>query len=239
MTQKTLFISDTHFEDDKSNHYSKFVQAISDPTVDAIYLLGDIFEAWIGDDDLTPFHQSFIETLKKITARGTPVYFMHGNRDFLIGKRFAELSGCKLLPDEWRVTIYDTPVLLMHGDLLCTNDEKYLKARKLAHKPLIQRGFLSLPLALRRYIAAKLRAKSKRHTQAATAMMMDVANEAVIDVMKKHQVNYLIHGHTHQPDIHPLKINKQPAWRIVLGAWHKRGNMLVWQQDEGYDWVEL
>ena len=233
-SKKTLFISDLHLYPQQPRIAAIFKQLLQqcDASVDALYILGDLFEAWIGDDDDTPFHRDIIAALRTATQKGLPVYFMSGNRDFLIGKKFLRETGCKLLNDEEKISLYGTPVLLMHGDTLCTQDTRYLNWRKKSRNPLLQSFFLNfLPLRVRKKIADKMRAASMRHTQHAQAEIMDVTHHEVERVMRKHNVNVLIHGHTHKPGVHAFRIDNHDAMRIVLDAWHDHGSVLVWESD--------
>jgi UDP-2,3-diacylglucosamine hydrolase len=231
--RKTLFISDLHLEENRPEITSQFISLLNqcDASVDALYILGDLFEAWIGDDNDTPFHRKIMHALKEASKQGLRIYFMHGNRDFLIGKKFLRETGCTLLSDEEKILLYDTPVLLMHGDTLCTKDHAYLKARKLGHNRFLQCLFLLMPLSSRRKFADKMRAKSARHTQSAPKEIMDVTPEEVDRVMLKHGVKHLIHGHTHRPQTHHFTLNGHPATRMVLGAWHDQGNAIVWYEN--------
>ncbi|MGD1729604.1 UDP-2,3-diacylglucosamine diphosphatase, partial [Klebsiella pneumoniae] len=151
---------------------------------------------------------------------GVPCYFIHGNRDFLVGQRFARQSGMILLAEEERLDLYGREVLIMHGDTLCTDDQGYLAFRAKVHTPWIQRLFLALPLFIRHRIAARMRADSKAANSSKSMEIMDVNPQAVVDAMERHHVQWLIHGHTHRPAVHELQANGQPAWRVVLGAWH-------------------
>ncbi len=238
---KTWFISDIHLDENQPEIAQKFIDllAAANDQIDAIYLLGDVFETWIGDDDNTSFHLKIKAALKSVTARGIKMYFMKGNRDFLIGQRFMRETGCELLPDEHKILLYGTPILLMHGDTLCTRDINYLKARKLAHNRFLQTLFLLLPLTIRKKIAEKMRKKSKIHTSMMQTEIMDVTQEAVEQVMKKHEVTTLIHGHTHKPAIHPFILSGKDAKRIVLGAWHDKGSKLIWEENGAYKLVEF
>jgi UDP-2,3-diacylglucosamine hydrolase len=232
-TKKTLFISDLHLEAERPAITQLFLNVLADAgeSIDALYILGDLFEAWIGDDDDTPFHRQIINALKAATQKGLPIYFMPGNRDFLIGHRFLAATGCQLLPDEKKITLYGTPVLLMHGDTLCTRDEAYLKWRKKARNRFLHTLlFLILPLSWRRKMAEKMRAASAQHTKKVTKDIMDVTQEEVERLMQQHHVHTLIHGHTHRPNIHALTINGAPAKRIVLDAWHDHGSVLSWDE---------
>lgn len=161
-----------------------------------------------------------------------PCYFIHGNRDFLVGQRFARQSGMLLLAEEERLDLYGREVLIMHGDTLCTDDPGYLAFRAKVHTPWIQRLFLALPLLIRRRIAARMRADSKAANSSKSMDIMDVNPQAVVDVMERHHVQWLIHGHTHRPAVHELQANGQPAWRVVLGAWHSEGSMVKVTPDD-------
>lgn len=240
-TRKTLFISDLHLEESRPDITQAFLSLLNhcDFSVDALYILGDLFEVWIGDDHHTPFHSQIIEALQKATKRGLPIYFIYGNRDFLIGKKFLQKTGCQLLADEEKISLYGTPVLLMHGDTLCTQDIAYLKARKKGRNRFLQFLFLSLPLKIRERIANKMRAKSAKHTHNTAPEIMDVTEGEVLRVMQKHEVQVLIHGHTHRPAIHSFLLNHSPANRIVLAAWHERGSALIWDEQGGKTFLSL
>lgn len=235
--KKTLFISDLHLDENHPSITGHFLSLLNqcDTTVDALYILGDLFEAWIGDDDTTPFHQQITEALRAATKRGLPIFFIHGNRDFLIGRGFLKATGCQLLAEEEIIFLYGTPVLIMHGDTLCTRDMAYLKWRRIARNRFLQWLFLTLfPLNSRKKIANKMRAKSARYTQQASQEIMDVTQEEVVRVMEKHQVRFLIHGHTHKPGVHEFTIQHQPATRMVLGAWHNNASVLVWDSESNH-----
>lgn len=227
---KTIFISDLHLEENRPEISHILLRLLNnfDSSIDALYILGDLFEAWIGDDHDTPLHREIINALKSVTQKGVPVYFLYGNRDFLIGKKFLQETGCTLLSDEAKIQLYDTSVLIMHGDTLCTKDQDYIKARKKIRNGFLKKLFLLLPLKFRKKIANQLRQTSQRHTSSVSAEIMDVTQDEVERVMQKHDVTFLIHGHTHRPGIHQFSLRHLPATRIVLGAWHEQGNMLVW-----------
>lgn len=231
--KKTLFISDVHLDENCTKSHQRLLnllQHIDSTQIDTLYILGDLFEVWIGDDDSTLFHQSIIDSLASIKRKGVKTYFIRGNRDFLIGEKFMLAAGCELLPDHQVISLYGEPVLIMHGDTLCTHDYGYIRARRILRNKFFKRFYLRLSLTLRRLIANKLRAKSKRYTQSVSSAIMDVTDAKVIEMMEYHEVKYLIHGHTHRPKIHELLINNGKANRIVLGAWHEKGNVLVWDE---------
>lgn len=222
---RTLFIADLHLCQEEPAITAGFLHFLQReaPHCDALYILGDLFEAWIGDDDPNPLHQQIASALRALPV---PVYFIHGNRDFLIGRRFARASGMTLLPEEQVLTLYGHRLLIMHGDTLCTDDAGYLRFRAKVHNPWIQRLFLALPLWIRKRIAARMRADSKQANQHKSQTIMDVNQDAVAAAMLRQQVPLLIHGHTHRPAIHTLSLQGETAQRAVLGAWHSRGSMI-------------
>ena len=222
---RTLFIADLHLGQEEPAITAGFLHFLQReaPHCDALYILGDLFEAWIGDDDPNPLHQQIASALRALPV---PVCFIHGNRDFLIGRRFARASGMTLLPEEQVLTLYGHRLLIMHGDTLCTDDAGYLRFRAKVHNPWIQRLFLALPLWIRKRIAARMRADSKQANQHKSQTIMDVNQEAVAAAMLRQQVPLLIHGHTHRPAIHTLSLKGETAQRAVLGAWHSRGSMI-------------
>lgn len=224
----TLFIADLHLHTEEPAITAGFLRFLAGEArqADALYILGDLFEAWIGDDDPNPLHQQIASAIKSLVESGVPCYFIHGNRDFLLGKRFARQSGMQLLPEAQVVDLYGRKALIMHGDTLCTDDTGYQAFRKKVHTPWIQTLFLALPLFIRRRVAAKMRAGSKAANSSKSLEIMDVNPQAVIDVMEKHRVQWLIHGHTHRPAVHELTANNAPAYRAVLGAWHSEGSMV-------------
>jgi UDP-2,3-diacylglucosamine hydrolase len=230
----TLFIADLHLQTEEPAITAGFLRFLHGEarSADALYILGDLFEAWIGDDDPNPLHREIACAIKSLADSGVPCYFIHGNRDFLIGKRFATESGMQLLPEEKVLDLYDRRVLIMHGDTLCTDDPGYLAFRAKVHTPWIQKLFLALPLFIRRRIAQKMRDDSKAANSSKSMEIMDVNAQAVVEVMEKHHVQWLIHGHTHRPDIHTLDANGETAHRVVLGAWHTQGSMVKVSVDD-------
>jgi UDP-2,3-diacylglucosamine hydrolase len=231
--KKTLFISDMHLDESLPHITDEFTRLLTacDSNIEALYILGDMFESWIGDDENTLFHQQITQAIHAASERGIKIYFTHGNRDFLVGKRFLRKTGLRLIPTEEKLTLYGTPVLLMHGDTLCTLDVAYLKARKIGFNPFYQFLFLLLPLKIRNHIRQKMRAKSAAYKKTASREIMDVTQTEVEAVMQKHAVRYLIHGHTHRPATHEFVLNGEPAYRIVLPAWHTHGSVFVWYED--------
>lgn len=224
----TLFIADLHLQTEEPAITAGFLRFLAGTAreADALYILGDLFEAWIGDDDPNPLHQQIAQAIKAVVDSGVPCYFIHGNRDFLLGQRFAQACGMQLLPQEQVLSLYGRNVLIMHGDTLCTDDAGYQAFRAKVHQPWLQKLFLTLPLFIRRRIAAKMRAGSKAANSSKSLSIMDVNQHAVVEAMEKHQVQWLIHGHTHRPAVHELTANNAPAYRAVLGAWHSEGSMV-------------
>jgi len=224
----TLFIADLHLQTEEPAITAGFLRFLQGEArhADALYILGDLFEAWIGDDDPNPLHREIASALKTLVDSGVPCFFIHGNRDFLLGKRYARACGMTLLAEETVLDLYGRRVLIMHGDTLCTDDTGYLAFRAKVHTSWIQTLFLALPLFIRSRIAAKMRAGSKAANSSKSMTIMDVNPQAVVKVMENHQVQWLIHGHTHRPDVHDLTVNGEPAHRVVLGAWHTEGSMV-------------
>ncbi len=224
----TLFIADLHLQTEEPAITAGFLRFLQGEArrADALYILGDLFEAWIGDDDPNPLHREIAIAIKALVDSGVPCFFVHGNRDFLLGKRYARDCGMTLLAEETVLDLYGRNILIMHGDTLCTDDTGYLAFRAKVHTPWIQTLFLALPLFIRSRIAAKMRAGSKAANSSKSMTIMDVNPQAVVSVMAKHQVQWLIHGHTHRPYMHDLTVNGKPAHRVVLGAWHTEGSMI-------------
>jgi UDP-2,3-diacylglucosamine hydrolase len=226
---ETLFISDLHLDPERPVITELFLEFLKNRAAraEALFILGDLFEAWVGDDDDAPMNRTVCTALKACAESGTPVYVMHGNRDFLLGSLFAEQSGATLLDDPARIDLYGTPTLLMHGDLLCTDDTEYLTFRKIVRAPDWQTAMLAKPLEERRLMAQEMRASSREQTGGKPEAIMDVNTDAVIDVMRSQQVTRLIHGHTHRPGVHQLDVSGEVSQRIVLGDWYEQGSMLV------------
>ncbi|HKV95915.1 MAG TPA: UDP-2,3-diacylglucosamine diphosphatase [Gammaproteobacteria bacterium] len=229
----TLFISDLHLDATRPRITQLFLQFLSTEArrAQALYILGDFFEAWIGDDDPDPHHADVIAAVCTLTATGVPVYFMHGNRDFLIGAGFMRKTGCTLLPDPTRMELYGTPTLLMHGDLLCTDDLEYQKFRRQVRDPAWQRAFLAKPVTERLRFAQQARAQSQIQTSAKPDYLMDVNAQEVERVMREQQVTRLIHGHTHRPAVHRFVANGKDLTRIVLGDWYEQSSVLAVDQN--------
>lgn len=225
---ETLFISDLHLDKERPHIIELFLEFLAEdaPQADALYILGDLFEYWIGDNVPMPEYDPVIAALRKLTERGTAAYFIHGNRDFLIGKGFSMRSGCKLLADVALIDLYDTPTLLMHGDTLCTDDVAYQRYRSIIRNKLVRGLLLSLSLRLRHHIARRLRRKSRAEIERKPAAIMDVNQLSLEKIMRQKNVYRLIHGHTHRPAIHRFVLNDSEATRLVLGDWYTEGNVL-------------
>ena len=226
------FISDLHLDSHRDQAAALFRDFLSRRlrSGDSLYILGDLFEAWIGDDDDDPSVRSLMASLAEQSARDIELYFMHGNRDFLIGAGFSATTGCELLGDYARIEVQGTPVLLMHGDLLCSDDTDYLRLRATLRDDAWQRGFLAQPLGERRRIAAEMRAQSQTEIAAKPTDIMDVNADTVADTLREHDVRHLLHGHTHRPAVHEFVLDGAPATRIVLGAWHDGADIVRWDE---------
>lgn len=223
-----LLVSDLHLEPQRPDLVRAFLHFLETRArgAEALYILGDLFEAWIGDDAMGPFEQEIASALRQLADSGTAVYLMHGNRDFLIGKAFCRQAGCRLLPDRHIADFRGRRVLLMHGDTLCTRDEGYQKLRRILRHPLTLFVLRHLPLASRQKLARKLRSESRQQTRAKAMDITDVTEAEVERELRAARVTTLIHGHTHRPAHHELLLDGQPAERIVLGDWDRRGWVL-------------
>lgn len=221
----SFIISDLHLDESRPDITRAFYDFLEGPAAgaDALYILGDFFEVWIGDDDDAPLPREVARHLKTYRDSGTPVYFMHGNRDFLLGENYARRCGAELLQDPCTIELAGEPVLLMHGDSLCTLDREYMAFRQQARNPAWQQALLAKPLEERRQIAAQIRAVSKSMNSRKAEDIMDVTPGEVVSVMTEHGVRTLIHGHTHRPARHALTVDGEPAERIVLGDWGDQG----------------
>lgn len=223
-----LFISDLHLSPQRPKIIQLFERFIDEIAMqaDVLYILGDFLEYWIGDDDKVEELETAFSALNRLSSAGKDVYFMHGNRDFLVGKELAHKCNFQLVADPLLVHIQEQPVLLMHGDTLCTDDVDYQRFRQMVRNPEWQQEFLKKSLEERDQIAQSLRTQSKEAISGKADDIMDVNQETVINTMKEHSVNILIHGHTHRPDFHDIDLDGQHAQRIVLGDWYSQGSYL-------------
>ncbi len=235
-----LFISDLHLDParpDITRQCLDFLDAEAG-RAQSLYILGDLFEAWIGDDDPDPEKRRVADRLGALSAGGTPVFFMHGNRDFLVGADFARRTGCRLLEDPTVVDLFGERVLLMHGDTLCTDDVEYQAFRAMVRNPAWQAEFLSKTLEERAALARTARDRSRAASAGKPAEIMDVNDGAVAEAMGRHEVRLLLHGHTHRPAVHHFRLDGRDATRIVLGDWYEQGSAVRWDAD-GYELVTL
>lgn len=225
----TLFISDLHLEADRPEIGEQFVEFLEGEAreSDALYILGDLFESWVGDDDPNPYYAAMKAALRSLTESGQTVYFMHGNRDFAIGEQFATETGINLLPDPYRIDLYGTQVLLAHGDAYCTDDIEYQQARAMRCNPEWLQMMLAKPLEERIAFAQHARQQSMARGDVPEEIM-DVNDDAIKSAIEEAGVDVLLHGHTHRPAIHEVDLGDRSANRIVLGDWYEQGSVLRW-----------
>jgi UDP-2,3-diacylglucosamine hydrolase len=225
-----LFVSDLHLDASRPAATDCFLRFLAGPARDAgtLYILGDLFEAWIGDDAAGPHERTIVDGLRRYTRAGCQCFFLRGNRDFLVGTHFADETGVALLADESLIELAGQRTLLMHGDTLCTDDHAYQAYRRFVHRPVVQSLYLALPAGLRSRVAAYARGRSTVANAGKPAAIMDVNPSAVVDALRRHDVPLLIHGHTHRPAVHALEVDGREARRIVLGAWYEHGSVLQW-----------
>ena len=226
----TYFISDLHLSATRPKTSEVFLRFLENVAAKAegLYILGDFFEVWLGDDAADPHQMLIINAVSKLSKQGIPIYFMRGNRDFLIGEDFAKKINCTLLNDPTVIQLYDKAVVLSHGDKLCTLDKKYQFFRSVIQSRLVKKILLSLPLFYRQKIAKKLREKSPRHgpPPKTRPAFWDVVFEDVCQLLEDNKVNMLIHGHTHQPKIQDFIFKGESYKHIILGEWDKTGSVL-------------
>lgn len=229
----TLFISDLHLDASRPGITRLFLDFLENEAAnaDALYILGDLFEAWIGDDASDAIGDAVADALARLHESGVPCFYIHGNRDLLLGDAYARRARMTLLSDPSLVEIAGERVLLMHGDTLCTDDAPYQAFRKQTHDPAWQRAFLARPAAERRAFAEHARAESQRYTKAAGDAITDVSPDAVVATMRSHGVQRLLHGHTHRPAVHALAIDGRDAKRIVLGDWYEQKSSVSYERD--------
>ena len=225
-----LFISDLHIDASRPAITAQFLDFLSTEAggADALYILGDLFESWVGDDAPDAAQSAAIEGIHRLTALGVPCFVMHGNRDFLLSTQFCRLSGAQLIPDPLIVTLYGEPVLVMHGDALCTDDRAYQRLRATVREPDWQRQFLALSIASRRALAGAARVGSRAHTAALEYAITDVNADSVAAALRGAGTATLLHGHTHRPATHNFDVDGRNAERIVLGDWYDQSSILTW-----------
>lgn len=222
------FVADVHLNEAQpaiTAGFLRFLQQLPDNS--QLYILGDLFDYWVGDDAATPLHHQIADALRELSLRGIKKYFIHGNRDFLVGQRYAIQCDMQILPAITLIPSAHDNLLILHGDLLCTDDQSYQRFRRYMHSHWLQKIFLWLPLYLRNKIANRLRNKSQQHNAEKSAYIMDVNPQAVIDMMNKYQTSIMIHGHTHKPAVHSVALGSQQGQRFVLGAWHDNADYVV------------
>ena len=226
----TLFISDLHLDANRPEIGEQFLQFLQGEAAgaDALYILGDLFESWVGDDDPNPHYAIMKAAIRKLVDAGVPVFFMHGNRDFMIGERFAEETGVTLLDDPVCIEIHGQKVLLSHGDALCIDDQQYQQVRLMTRNPKWQAMMRAKPLEERIAFAEQARKQSKEYMDSVGEDIMDVNQDAVVGTFRKRGVDILLHGHTHRPAIHDVNLKDRIAKRIVLGDWYDQGSVVRW-----------
>lgn len=226
----TLFVSDLHLEAERpdiADQFLKFLQTDASEA-DDLYILGDLFEVWVGDDDPNAHYVTIKRALRKLVDSGIPVFFMHGNRDFMIGQKFANETGVRILEDPHKVLMYGQHALLSHGDALCTDDVQYQRIRKMTRDPDWQATILARPLKDRLRMAEEARRQSLEQTINLSMEIMDVNQDAVKKIIQSYKVDILLHGHTHRPAIHDVDLGSRKAKRIVLGDWYTQGSLVRW-----------
>ena len=235
-----LFASDLHLDPDRPGITGQFLEWLAGPARDAqaVYLLGDLFEAWLGDDAPGRLGEDLARALDALSASGVAVFVMQGNRDFLLGEDFCERAGAHFLPDPTIATFGADRVLLTHGDALCTDDAAYQRLRSLVRDPEVRRQFLALPVERRRVLAEEARAGSRAHLAQADEYITDVNQAAVERALAAAGVDILLHGHTHRPAVHRFESDGRQRTRIVLGDWHRAGSVLRWDE-RGFELVTL
>ena len=229
----TLFIADLHLSPlrpDITACFLHFMQTEA-PQAESLYVLGDLFEFWIGDDDNSLFSQTIKEAFSTLTQQGVACYFIQGNRDFLLGKAFCRQTGITLLDDVCVINLYGKPTVILHGDTLCTLDENYQNFRAKVHQPWLQFLFKRIPLFIRQKIVSHVQNKAKQVKQTKQMNIMDVTPSEVVRVLESYHVTQMIHGHTHRPFVHSLETSDGIATRIVLGDWYEQGSVLVCTPD--------
>ena len=229
----TYLISDLHLDPRRPEIGKQFLEFLATRARDAaaLYILGDLFEAWIGDDDPNPYYAHMKTAIRDLSISGVPVYFMHGNRDFMIGDEFAAETGVTLLADPHSLELYGEKVLLSHGDALCTDDLEYQQVRAMTRNPEWQAMMMSKSVEERIAFALQAREQSHRRNELMSEEIADVNQAAVDQTIRESGADILLHGHTHRPAVHPFHVDDRPVHRIVLGDWYEQGSMVVWDED--------
>lgn len=229
----TLFISDLHLEAGQPAIGEQFVSFLANDArqAEALYILGDLFDAWLGDDDPNPYYGEMKSAMRDLADTGVPTFFMHGNRDFMIGEQFAAETGVTILSDPVVVTLYGQNVVLSHGDALCTDDVHYQKIRAMTRDPDWQSMMRAKPLQERIALAAEARKESVARGASLSDEIMDVNQDAVAATLREHGVDIMLHGHTHRPAIHEIDLGDRTATRIVLGDWYEQGSVVRWDEN--------
>ena len=230
-----LFISDLHLHPSRPAVTDLFVRFLEESAdaADALYILGDLFEVWIGDDDPDPHHRRVIDALRAFTHAGPDCFVARGNRDVIIGRRFCNETGSRLLDETTVIELYGARVLVSHGDELCTDDHSYQRFRRRTRSPTWRALWLALPRSVRRYLAQHARRRSQADTALKPEDIIDVSMEAVEAAFIEHRVTTMIHGHTHRPGVFELELLRKTRTRIVLGDWYEQGSVLRWDES-GY-----
>mgnify|MGYP000650447545 CR=1 FL=1 len=230
---KTLFLSDLHLEDSRPEALHWIIGVVEGSAGDApaVYIVGDLLEYWMGDDRPSQTARTLAGATRDLADRGVPIGFIHGNRDFLLGAAYAAQAGFDLLPETVTLDLYGTPTVLLHGDTLCTDDLEYQAVRAQTRDPSWQRQVLSMSVQERIDMARNARDASMAHTGSTAADIMDVNQQAVLDVFAPSGARLMIHGHTHRPAVHPFHVDERPVHRIVLGDWYEQGSMVEWDED--------
>ena len=229
----TLFISDLHLQASRPDIGEQFLNFLEGEAAeaDALYILGDLFESWVGDDDPNLHYTVMKGAIRELVNSGVPVFFMHGNRDFMVGEQFSEETGVTILDDPIRIELYGAKVLLSHGDALCIDDAQYQQVRLMTRNPKWQAMMRAKSLQERIDFAENARQQSKEYNDSVGEDIMDVNQDAVVGTFRKRGVDILLHGHTHRPAIHEVDLKDRIAKRIVLGDWYEHGSVVRWDEN--------
>lgn len=228
----TLFISDLHLEAGKPEIGTQFLAFLEGEArdADAVYILGDLFESWVGDDDPNPHYAAMKSAIRSLVDAGVPVFFMHGNRDFMISTQFAEETGVTILDDPKTIELHGDKVMLSHGDALCIDDKQYQQVRLMTRNPEWQAMMRAKPLAERIAFAENARRESQAYFDSVGEDIMDVNQDAVVGTFRNRNIDILLHGHTHRPAIHEIDLGGRVGRRIVLGDWFEQGSVVRWDE---------